>query len=94
MNDGPPRGSTAAARCVWPSLEKRWAPPARSRYSLLMVLRWILDQVLGRKAALLAVGAEAPEFEVQDHLGETVAKRGLLGRRYVLWFFPKAGTPG
>lgn len=63
-------------------------------YALVMVLSWLIDQVLRRKAALVPVGAEAPDFTVRDHTGELVSRKGLLGRRYVLWFFPKASTPG
>lgn len=44
--------------------------------------------------ALLAVGTSAPDFTAQDHLGRTVRLADLRGRRVVLWFFPKASTPG
>ena len=43
---------------------------------------------------MLKVGDEAPDFEVMDHLGRTVRLRDLRGRKVVLWFFPKADTPG
>ncbi len=43
---------------------------------------------------MLAIGDPAPAFEVQDHEGRTVRSTDLLGRRYVLWFYPKADTPG
>jgi peroxiredoxin Q/BCP len=60
---------------------------------------WNLVKYLTRKAAgrmpkLLSVGAKAPEFDVQDHRGMRVASKALLGKRYVLWFYPKADTPG
>ena len=44
--------------------------------------------------SLLAVGAAAPDFEVQDHQGNAIKLSGLRGRRIVLWFYPKADTPG
>ena len=47
-----------------------------------------------RPAPKLAVGDEAPAFEVQDHEGRTVRSADLRGQRVVLWFFPKAATPG
>jgi peroxiredoxin Q/BCP len=43
---------------------------------------------------MLKVGDEAPDFEVKDHLGRDVALRDLRGRKVVLWFYPKADTPG
>lgn len=43
---------------------------------------------------MLAVGAPAPEFAVKDHLGRTVTLSELRGKRVVLWFYPKADTPG
>ena len=42
----------------------------------------------------LAPGDRAPEFEVLDHRGRLVRSRDLRGQRTVLWFFPKAATPG
>ena len=43
---------------------------------------------------MLEVGSTAPDFVVQDHLGETVRLKELTGKRVVLWFYPKADTPG
>lgn len=43
---------------------------------------------------MLNVGDEAPDFEVTDHQGRRVALHDLRGRKVVLWFYPKADTPG
>ena len=43
---------------------------------------------------MLAVGSKAPDFSVLDHLGRTVTLAELRGKRVVLWFYPKADTPG
>lgn len=43
---------------------------------------------------LLAVGAKAPAFVCTDSSGRMVKSADLAGKRYVLWFFPKADTPG
>ena len=43
---------------------------------------------------MLEIGAEAPVFSVQDHQGETVRLADLLGQKVLLWFYPKADTPG
>ena len=43
---------------------------------------------------MLPVGDTAPEFAVQDHMGRTVRLSDLRGKNVVLWFYPKADTPG
>jgi len=43
---------------------------------------------------MLQTGQEAPAFEAVDHESRTVRSADLEGRRYVLWFYPKADTPG
>jgi len=43
---------------------------------------------------MLNVGDMAPEFAVQDHMGRTVRLADLRGKNVVLWFYPKADTPG
>jgi peroxiredoxin Q/BCP len=43
---------------------------------------------------MLTVGSPAPTFVVSDHLGRTVRSQDLLGKRWILWFYPKADTPG
>ena len=44
--------------------------------------------------AMLQPGERAPDFEARDHLGRTVRLADLAGKRVVLWFYPKADTPG
>jgi peroxiredoxin Q/BCP len=43
---------------------------------------------------MLKPGDLAPDFEALDHMGHTVRLREFAGRRVVLWFYPKADTPG
>lgn len=43
---------------------------------------------------MLQPGTAAPDFTVADHLGKAVSLAGLRGKTVVLWFFPKADTPG
>jgi peroxiredoxin Q/BCP len=43
---------------------------------------------------MLAVGDRAPAFELMDHNGVTRRSQDYAGKRYVLWFYPKADTPG
>ena len=48
----------------------------------------------GGKPSLLPVGSVAPSFSVIDHEGRTQSLAELRGKRVVLWFYPKASTPG
>jgi len=43
---------------------------------------------------MLQVGTAAPAFELKDHLGRTVKLSDFEGQKVVLWFYPKADTPG
>ena len=43
---------------------------------------------------MLQPGDAAPGFSAHDHLGNPVSLQGLRGKTVVLWFFPKADTPG
>jgi thioredoxin-dependent peroxiredoxin len=43
---------------------------------------------------LIEVGTEAPDFTLPDHDGEPVRLSDLRGRTVVLYFYPKADTPG
>jgi peroxiredoxin Q/BCP len=43
---------------------------------------------------MLEIGAPAPDFEVLAHTGESVSLAHLRGSRVLLWFYPKADTPG
>jgi peroxiredoxin Q/BCP len=43
---------------------------------------------------MLSEGDVAPDFTLKDHEGKTVALKELRGKNVVLWFYPKADTPG
>jgi len=43
---------------------------------------------------MLNEGDRAPDFEVPAETGEPVRLSGLQGQNVVLFFFPKANTPG
>jgi thioredoxin-dependent peroxiredoxin len=43
---------------------------------------------------LLEVGQKAPEFSVKDHTGKEVSLSDFSGQNVILWFYPKANTPG
>jgi peroxiredoxin Q/BCP len=44
--------------------------------------------------ARLAVGDKAPAFALKDQHGETVRLSSFKGRKVVVYFYPKADTPG
>jgi peroxiredoxin Q/BCP len=45
-------------------------------------------------AAALRPGDKFPDWQLVDHTGATVRAKDLRGTRYLLWFYPKAMTPG
>lgn len=42
----------------------------------------------------LTPGEQAPDFTLTDAAGEEVTLSGLRGRRVIVYFYPKASTPG
>jgi len=42
----------------------------------------------------LSVGEQAPTFTLPDQSGQPVDLEGLAGRRVLVYFYPKADTPG
>ena len=45
-------------------------------------------------ADMLAVGARFPEWRMPDQTGTTRSSADLAGKPYLLWFYPRASTPG
>ena len=43
---------------------------------------------------MLNVGDKAPEFTLHNQEGESVSLSDFEGKQVVVWFFPKASTPG
>ena len=43
---------------------------------------------------MLNNGDKAPDFTLPDQNGDNVSLKNYSGRKVVLWFFPKASTPG
>ena len=43
---------------------------------------------------MIQVGEAFVEFELEAHDGTTVSSSDLTGRSYLLFFYPKASTPG
>ena len=47
-----------------------------------------------KKGGLLKAGDKAPDFAVQDHEGRPVKLADWKGQRVLLYWYPKADTPG
>ena len=47
-----------------------------------------------RRPTMLDVGTQAPDFSVQDHHGKQVSLKDFSSKKVVIWFYPKADTPG
>ena len=43
---------------------------------------------------MLEIGSKAPGFTLPDQDGNEVSLGDYSGKKVVLWFFPKASTPG
>jgi peroxiredoxin Q/BCP len=43
---------------------------------------------------MLKVGDKAPDFAVTDDSGATVSLQDYRGKNLILYFYPKANTPG
>ena len=42
----------------------------------------------------LNIGEKVPNFSVENFNGETITLNDLINSEFILWFFPKASTPG
>ena len=58
------------------------------------MLRTFLGRLLKGSPTMLASGSPCPAFRAIDCDGNAVTDTDLLGHRFILWFYPKADTPG
>jgi thioredoxin-dependent peroxiredoxin len=59
-----------------------------------VTLTGIIRTLFRGDAKMLNVGDDAPDFDAVDHNGNRVKLSELRGKKVVLWFYPKADTPG
>jgi peroxiredoxin Q/BCP len=59
-----------------------------------VTIRGIIQAITRGKAQMLQTGDRAPDFDAVDHEGNRVRLSDLRGKKVVLWFYPKADTPG
>ncbi|HVN84656.1 MAG TPA: peroxiredoxin [Candidatus Binatia bacterium] len=62
--------------------------------TLVMLMLLPLAAAPARAADVLPAGAQFPTWRLVDHTGKPVSSGDLAGTRYLLWFYPKAMTPG
>jgi len=43
---------------------------------------------------MLKVGDPAPDFTLPTHRGKPLTLSSLRGKKVLLWFYPRADTPG
>ena len=62
------------------------------------MLKKLVKRLIGggtdNETHVLDVGAIAPDFTVRAHDGRSLSLRDFRGRKVILWFYPKADTPG
>jgi peroxiredoxin Q/BCP len=59
------------------------------------MLRHLFGEIFKKgRRPMLKPNDVAPPFEVLDQDGKTVKLSDFTGKRVVLWFYPKADTPG
>lgn len=46
------------------------------------------------ESTMLGIGTKAPDFILQDQNGEDIALKDFLGKKVVLYFYPKDSTKG
>lgn len=49
---------------------------------------------INKESKMLKHSTKAPEFTLKDQEGNDVSLADFKGQKVVLWFFPKADTPG
>ena len=74
------------------------SPRRRTRNSNRVVLTCVLlpwnDLRSGTMPAVLTPGEKAPTFVLKDQAGGDVELAGFVGRKVLVYFYPKADTPG
>ena len=61
---------------------------------LMVAALLILGTTTAHAVDLLKVGDPFPTWNLVDHTGKNVASHDLAGKKFLLWFYPKAMTPG
>jgi hypothetical protein len=65
-----------------------------AEFTSMSLLGTLLRRLLRRPPAMLAIGSKAPDFDLPAHDGSRARLADFAGKRVLLWFYPKADTPG
>ena len=57
-------------------------------------MSWLFEHPKDGGIDMLSVGDAAPRFTLLDQDGNTVSLTDFLGKKVLVWFYPKASTPG
>ncbi len=66
----------------------------RTLLSVLVALLGFSVASAAETPTLLNVGDTFPTWSLRDHTGAVVTSQSLAGKPYLLWYYPKAQTPG
>lgn len=58
------------------------------------VAAMLVAAATARAGEMLKPGDAFPAWELTDHTGARVSSASLAGKPYLLWYYPKASTPG
>ncbi len=74
---------------------RRSAPRPIAALTILVSAALLAATAAGGGASkMLAAGDRFPAWTLVDQTGAVLSSRDLAGKRYLLWFYPKAMTPG
>ena len=62
--------------------------------TLAVVALACFNAAIANAADLLTIGSPFPNWSLVDQTGKPVSSSELAGKKYLLWFYPKAMTPG
>jgi peroxiredoxin Q/BCP len=71
-----------------------WVGASRWLAALGVLSACLVSGTAPALAAMLAKSDVFPEWTLTDHTGKPLSSRDLAGKRYLIWFYPRAMTPG
>lgn len=77
-----------------PSPSFQWSEDAHMSKTLAMVFWMALVTVIATGEEMIEAGSPFPSFSLTAHDGSTVSSEALAGSPYLVYFYPKADTPG
>src|SRR5262249_16053589 len=88
------RRARADARCLQGRASRRIGIGGDMRRIVPLALAALAFAHVATAAGLLQAGDTFPDWRLPDHTGAMVAAKDLAGKTYLIWFYPRAQTPG